>query len=45
MNNEPDFQTRKHHELVFVFMRYYFCFDDINVECSFKDVTIQTKIS
>ncbi len=30
-NNEPDLQTRIHHELVLVFMLYYFCFIDINV--------------
>ncbi len=30
-NNEPDLQTRIHHELVLVFMPSYFCFDDINV--------------
>ncbi len=30
-NNEPDLQTRIYHELVLVFMLYYFCFDDIKV--------------
>ncbi len=30
-SEEPDLQTRIHHELVLVFMSCYFCFDDINV--------------
>ncbi len=30
-NNEPNLQTRIHHEMVLVSMPYCFCFDDINV--------------
>ncbi len=31
INNSPDLQTKIHHELVLVFMLYYFWFVDINV--------------
>ncbi len=30
-NIEPDLKTKISHELVLVFMLYYFSFDDINV--------------